>query len=216
MFMVCGESLFDVFSSGATKEGISLDGRMGGSPFNVAIGLARLGQPVSFLGAIGRDFGGERLVRALEEEGVRTGVTVRVDAPTTLMLVGLDGHGVPSYVFYGQSGADRQLLAEHLGTGTAGAAAYHFGSYSMVVNPTGSTQRLLVEREHTRSVISYDPNVRLRVEPDVERWRETLRWMLPRTHLLKVSEEDLGVLFPGVAIDRSPAKSGMYIGSPIR
>jgi fructokinase len=202
MFMVCGESLFDVFSSGATREGISLDGRMGGSPFNVAIGLARLEQPVSFLGAIGSDFGGDRLVRALEEEGVRTGLAVRVDAPTTLMLVGLDSRGVPSYVFYGERGADRQLSEEHLAAGTIGAAAYHFGSYSMVVNPTGSTQRLLVEREHTRSVISYDPNVRLRVEPDVERWRETLRWMLPRTHLLKVSEEDLGVLFPGVAIDR--------------
>jgi fructokinase len=200
--MVCGESLFDVFSSGATKEGISLDGRMGGSPFNVAIGLARLGQPVSFLGAIGRDFGGERLVRALEEEGVRTGLAVRVDAPTTLMLVGLDGRGVPSYVFYGQNGADRQLREEHLAAGTGGAAAYHFGSYSMVVNPTGSTQRLLVEREHARSVISYDPNVRLRVEPDVETWRSTLRWMMPRTHLLKVSEEDLGILVPGMTIDQ--------------
>ena len=202
MFMICGESLFDVFSSGATREGISLDARMGGSPFNVAIGLARLGQQVIFLGAIGKDFGGDRLVRALQEEGVHTSATVRVDAPTTLMLVGLDGQGVPSYVFYGQDGADRQLTPSHIAEVTGGAAAYHFGSYSMVVDPTGSTQRMLVERERSRSVISYDPNVRLRVEPDVEKWRETLGWMTKRAHILKVSEEDLGILFPGMAIDR--------------
>jgi fructokinase len=127
---------------------------------------------------------------------------VRVDAPTTLMLVGLDDRGVPSYVFYGQAGADRQLSPAHIAESTSGAAAYHFGSYSMVVDPTGSTQRMLVERERPRSVISYDPNVRLRVEPDIEKWRETLRWMLARTHILKVSEEDLGILFPGMAMDR--------------
>ena len=205
MFIVCGESLFDVFSSGETPGGLSLDGRMGGSPFNVAIALARLRQPVSFLGSIGRDFAGNRLVRALEDEGVRTDCAPRVDAPTSLMLVGLDGRGVPSYVFYGQGGADRQLQEEHLAPVPGGAAAYHFGSYSMVVDPTGSTQRLLVEREHRRSVISYDPNVRLRVEPDIDRWRETLRWMTPRTHVLKASEEDLVLLFPGVSIDQCAA-----------
>jgi fructokinase len=48
-------------------------------------------------------------------------------------------------------------------------------------------------------VIAYDPNIRLNVEPDIARWRSTLQWMLPRTHLLKVSDEDLGLLYPGAA-----------------
>jgi fructokinase len=166
----------------------------------VAIGLARLGQPVVFAGAIGRDVAAERLMRALVEEGVGTGTVARVDAPTSLMLVGLDGHGVPTYTFIGDRGADRQLLPAHLAAVSREAAAYHVGSYSMVVNPTGSTLRVLVEREGARSIISYDPNVRLRVEPDVERWRGTLKWMLPRVRLLKASAEDLELLFPG----RSP------------
>jgi fructokinase len=67
----------------------------------------------------------------------------------------------------------------------------------MVVEPVAGTQRALVEREHARSVIAYDPNVRLKVEPDLQRWRDTLQWMLPRTTLLKVSDEDLGLLYPG-------------------
>ena len=67
----------------------------------------------------------------------------------------------------------------------------------MVVEPVATTQRALVEREHLRSLISYDPNVRLQVEPSVGVWREALSWMLPRTHLLKVSQEDLASLYPG-------------------
>jgi fructokinase len=63
----------------------------------------------------------------------------------------------------------------------------------MVVQPVGATQRALVEREHQRSVISYDPNIRTNVEPDLDVWRATLQWMLPRTHLLKVSDEDLAL-----------------------
>jgi fructokinase len=50
-----------------------------------------------------------------------------------------------------------------------------------------------------RALVSYDPNVRLNVEPALQRWRDTLAWMVPRTQLLKVSEEDLGLLFPGTA-----------------
>ncbi len=48
MFLVCGEALMDVFASGETPTGLTLDARVGGSPFNVAVGLARLQQPVAF------------------------------------------------------------------------------------------------------------------------------------------------------------------------
>jgi fructokinase len=64
-----------------------------------------------------------------------------------------------------------------------------------------SAQRALIEREHRRALISYDPNIRPTVEPALQIWRETLQWMLPRTHLLKVSEEDIGLLFPGQPLD---------------
>jgi hypothetical protein len=63
MIVVCGEALFDVFATGDTPTGMSLDARVGGSPFNVAVGLARLGQPVCLLTQISRGFLGERLMR---------------------------------------------------------------------------------------------------------------------------------------------------------
>jgi fructokinase len=199
MFVVCGESLMDVFAVGDTPGGVALDARVGGSPFNVAVGLARLGQPVAFLSSISNDFLGDRLLSTLQAEGVDTRTVHRMAAPTTLSVVGLNAAGVPSYAFYGDRAADRQLPAEAAGALPAGTRAVHVGSYATVVEPVGSTLRELVAREGSRVVMAYDPNIRLNVEPDIGRWRATLGWHLPRCQLLKVSDEDLQLLAPGVA-----------------
>lgn len=197
MFVVCGEALMDVFANGTTPAGMALDARVGGSPFNVAVGLARMKQPVAFFGTLSKDFLGERLLDALRSEGVRTSSVLRVDAPTTLGLVGTDSQGVPSYAFYGEGGADRQLGPDALGLLPVQMSALHLGSFATVVEPVASTIRALVEMRRAHTLISYDPNVRLNVEPDLARWRSMLEWMMPRTHLLKISEEDLSMLMPG-------------------
>jgi len=200
MIVVSGEALMDVFAAGETGTGLMLDARIGGSPLNVAIGLARLRQPVAFFGAVSSGFLGDRLMGALRDEGIGTECTVRVDAPATLGLVGLDANGVPSYAFYGTGAADRQLPLHALDL-VPEAKACHFGSYAMVVEPVAGTQRALVERARQQgSVIAYDPNIRLNVEPDLQRWRDTLAWMLPRAHILKVSDEDLEMLYLGADI----------------
>jgi fructokinase len=156
---------------------------------------------VSFFSAVSRGFLGERLMRALAAEGVDTSAVRRNDAPTTLGLVGLDVDGVPSYAFYGEGCADRQLTPDALDEWPQGVRAIHLGSYATVVEPIGSTLRALVEREHERTLIAYDPNIRLNVEPDLARWRDMLEWMLPRTHLLKISEEDLQLLLPDTYLE---------------
>jgi fructokinase len=206
MFVVCGEALMDVFAAGSTPTGMALDARVGGSPFNVAVGLARLQQPVAFLGGVSRGFLGERLLRTLRDEGVDVGTVQLHDAPTTLGLVGLDERGVPSYAFYGDGAADRLLSLDALEALPATARCLQFGSYATVVEPVASTLRTLVEREHQQRLIAYDPNVRLNVQPDVQAWRERLAWMVPRTHLLKISDEDAALLFPGVTPERLAAE----------
>jgi fructokinase len=198
MILVCGEALFDVFAAGETASGLTLDARVGGSPFNVAVGLARLAQPVALLTQVSRGFLGERLMRALAQEGVSTTAVQRSDAPTTLGLVGLDAHGVPSYAFYGEGGADRLLTAEALDALPSRLRTIHVGSYATVVGRTAATQRTLVEREHHRTLVAYDPNIRLNVEPDLALWRAQIAWMLRRCHLLKVSAEDIELVRPGV------------------
>lgn len=199
MFLVCGEALFDVFATGETPTGLSMDARIGGSPFNVAVGLARLGQPVAFLSQVSRGFLGERLMRALVAEGVDTSAVQRSDAPTTLSLVGVDARGVPAYAFYGEGCADRRLDDGALQALPPGIRAINLGSYATVVGTTAATQRRLVEQMQGRALIAYDPNIRMNVEPRPEVWREQIEWMLSRTQLLKVSDEDLGLVWPGLA-----------------
>lgn len=200
MFLVCGEALMDVFAEQETSSGVVLDARVGGSPFNVAIGLARLGQPVAFFGGLSKGFLGDRLRKALTAEHVDIGYCPLVDAPTTLGLVGLAADGSASYAFYGTGCADRMVTADDLPDLGDDIRALHFGSYATVVEPVASAQRLLVERERGRRLIAYDPNLRLNVEPNLERWKEMTTWMASRAHVIKVSSEDLHLAFPGVAI----------------
>jgi fructokinase len=201
MVVVCGEALIDVFVNGDTPGGLALDARVGGSPFNVAIGLARLGCPCAFLGSVSRDPAGERLMRALAAEGVEAAWVHRSNARTTLSLVGLDAKGVPAYAFYGDGGADRRLMPTALERVPTDVAALHVGSFATVVEPIAHTLQALVQRQQGRSVVSYDPNVRLNVEPDIERWLDQLDFMLPRAQILKVSEEDLGLLYRGQPVE---------------
>jgi len=201
MMMVCGEALLDVFAAAETRTGLTLDANVGGSPFNVVVGLARLGQPVGFFSAVSTGFAGERLMRALVAEGVDTQAIARLAAPTTLSLIGLDAQGVPSYAFYGEGCADRLLQASDMARVPPGLTVVNVGSYATVVEPTASALRALVERERGRALIAYDPNIRLNVEPELQRWRDQLVWMQTRADLLKVSEEDLDLLQPGAVLD---------------
>jgi fructokinase len=197
MIVVCGEALMDVYPGEDTPTGMTLDARIGGSPFNVAVGLARMRQPVAFFSAISTGAMGERLVRALQNEGVDTAPVARIAAPTTVSMVELNAEGVPTYRFHGTGCADSLLPQDALAK-VPQANAYQFGSYAMVVEPTASTLLALARREHERALIAYDPNIRTNVEPRIDRWRQVLLAMLPLTHLLKISAEDLDLLAPGL------------------
>src|SRR5471030_1857347 len=154
MFVVAGEALMDVFTGATTPTGIALDARIGGSPLNVAFGLARMGQPVAFLGGISSCELGNRLVDALRAEGVSLDAVHRSAAPTTISLIGVDAKGVPEYAFYGEGAADRTLPIAALAHMPAAARALHVGSYTMVVGETAGTQRALVERVAGKMVVS--------------------------------------------------------------
>lgn len=199
MFVVCGEALMDVYMGQATPTGLRLDARIGGSPLNVAQGLARLGQPVALLAGLSRDALGERLLASLHAEGVDTGLIVRSDAPSTLSVVSVDAQGVPRYAFHGHGAADRQLTEAGLPALAAGAQVLQFGSYTVVVEPVGGALRALAARERARRLIAYDPNVRLNALPDLTLWRERVAQMTALAHLVKVSDEDLHLLYPNEA-----------------
>ncbi len=199
--LVCGEALFDFFQTDvANAGGLTFDARVGGSPFNVAVGVARLGGRAALLTGISTDFLGARLFQQLEDEGVGTDFVVRNGRRTTVSLVGLDARGSPDYSFYGVGSADCALTPEDMPELPSEVAALHFGSYSIAVSPVADALAGLAERAGGRFV-SLDPNVRPTIEPDMSVWRQRIDRLRKHTDMIKVSREDLGMLYPGEAAD---------------
>jgi fructokinase len=198
MIVVCGEALLDVFLTPGDTPGAPprMTAVAGGSPFNVAVGLARMGVATAFLGGVSTDPAGQFLAERLALQGVSTGCLVRRPEPTTLSLVSTGNDGGPVYTFHGAGAADISLGAADLPALPAAATCLHVGSYTMVRGKTSTTLLDLVRRQDRR-VISYDVNVRLGVEPSVTVWRTRLAEMLPLTTILKLSEEDAAPLWPG-------------------
>lgn len=196
MIVVCGEALIDIFVGVETHDRISLEGCPGGSPFNVAFGLARLGQSVEFFTGLSQDMMGARLLRFLRAEKVGERYLKHSQRPSTLSLVDLTGP-TPAYAFYGEGAADRDLtLAELPDLGEA-VRALHFGSFSTVVKPVGATYLALARREAGRRVISYDPNIRMSIEPDIAVWHGRVEAFAACADLIKISDEDFERLYPG-------------------
>lgn len=201
MYLVCGEALFDVFAApaGSRSNRLNLEAVAGGSPFNVAVGLVRLDTPSALFAGISSDHFGRQLRKVLDEEGVDTRYLAPFDAPTTLAMVALGNDGAPIYSFRGEGCADRLLCEEHLPALGDEIRGIHVGSYSLVTAPIADTLLTLVRRESGRRLISLDPNIRLNVEPDLLRWRERVEAFAKLAHLIKVSDEDLALLYPGEA-----------------
>ena len=199
MFLICGEALFDVFLDSEEEPGaLRLDARAGGSPFNVAIGIARLGGQSALLTGMSTDMFGSRLASVLERESVATDYLVRSGRRTTLSMVALDNAGHADYVFYGLGSADCNLHADELPTIGTDVVGVHFGSYSLVVNPVADAFAQLAGNVGDRFV-SVDPNVRLTVEPDLDIWRTRVSEYVHVADLVKVSAEDLESLYPGTS-----------------
>lgn len=199
MYLVCGEALFDFFSendaSGLASK-VNFKAIAGGSPFNVAVGLRRLGVDSALFGGLSTDYLGRRLQQVLQDEGVRPDYLVDFAAPTTLAMVAVGANGSPHYSFRGEGCADRQLSEAHLPTLGDEVRGLHIGSFSLVVQPIGDTLLKLVQRESGKRLISLDPNVRLNPEPNINLWRERIATLVQLADLIKVSDEDLSLLYP--------------------
>jgi fructokinase len=199
MFLVCGEALFDFFLEHEVgPAAATYAARAGGSPFNVAIGLARLGEASGLLTGLSSDLLGQRLAQVLEAEGVSTAYAVPTDRPTTVSLVGLDTHGVPAYQFYDNGSAGTGVTEADLPPLGQEVTGLHLGSYSLAAAPVADALAALASRHRDR-FLSVDPNVRPTVEPDMDVWRERLAALFPLADVVKISAEDLAMLRPGVS-----------------
>ncbi|GIT81295.1 fructokinase [Leifsonia sp. LS1] len=189
--LVAGEALIDVIHrDGTTRE------HPGGSPANVALGLARLGVATSFLTAVGDDARGH----AISERLTGAGVTLLPESwslPTTSSAEArITADGSAAYEFDITWQLPRRIAVppvRHL----------HIGSISAFLAPGADRIEQLVEELRPEASISFDPNIRPALVGDradaVARFERLAR----RADIVKLSDEDALFLYPDVRADEA-------------
>jgi fructokinase len=208
MILISGEALIDLIPDPVKDN--AYDAVVGGSPFNVAIGLGRLGVKTAFVSRISSDGNGEALAAALTDEGVDLGFVARDKRPTTLAFVMRGTARTGSrYSFY-LDGTAYDGPWPFPKEWPPGARHLHVGSFS-ALERHGPRVAKAMEAVRTQASVSFDPNVRPFVTPDRESVVKLVERQASLAHVVKASEEDLEWLYPGRAIEDSLshwAKSG--------
>ncbi|MBD2747953.1 carbohydrate kinase [Microvirga sp. BT688] len=196
MILVSGEALIDLFIGAPGTAGFTAEAIAGGSPFNVAIGIGRLGRPAAFLSTLSDDVFGSFLAEKLAESGVSSTYIQHLPNVTTLSVVATSPDGQPKYSFYAPNSADRALTEEALPANLPEEVnAIAAGSYALGVEPIASAIETLLRRESGSRVISLDPNVRPRVVGDLNAYRERFERLLAYADIVKASDEDIELLY---------------------
>lgn len=185
---VAGEALVDFFPVPGCKD-LCFLAKPGGSPYNVAIGLARLQVPVAYLSVLSSDFFGDLLLQRLQEHGVETKFVTRTSCPTALAFVLKRGRE-SDFAFYGHNTADTQLDPSRIPAQMPSEAeALHLGSLAMARPLSNKTLFNLMQRESSRLLVSFDPNVRPQLM-NLEQYRAFFNELLPYIDILKLSSID--------------------------
>jgi len=216
--LVGGEALFDFISTdvGSGLGGsIRFEKRVGGSPFNIAVGVRRLGVPVSYIGKIGVDEFGDALMVFLGNEFIDvTNVIREQGTKTTLAFVAVDKEAKPEFRFYRDKAADFSIRRdETTSVQPTGFALYHAGGIVLAEEPSASTYARLVDRFYESGVpISLDPTIRRSLIPDPAHYLELLLKIIEKVTILKVSDEELQFLTGSTDFDQAvkalPLKKG--------
>src|SRR5262249_3042202 len=200
MIVTCGEALIDMLPRKSAEGAAVFQPFAGGSVFNVAIALGRLGVPAGFFGGLSTDFFGTMLKEALEKSRVDVSFANVSDRPTTLAFVTLiEGHA--RYAFFDEHSAGRLLTEIDLPAFPATLKALHFGSFSLAAEPCGSAYEALMQREHLSRVISLDPNIRPTLIKNRDAHLARIDRLVGLSDIVKLSDDDLAWIAPGVAFD---------------
>jgi fructokinase len=166
----------------------------GGAPANVAAGLARLGVSSGFIGKVGDEAFGHFLRKTLNDLGVDTSaLRFSSQARTALAFVSLRSDGEREFLFYRHPSADMLYTPEEVDTAyICSAKVFHFGSISLITEPSRSATLFAVQTAEAGGVlISYDPNLRLNLWPSPEAAREGMRSGWNLADVIKASDEEL-------------------------
>lgn len=192
LIAICGDALIDLLPIRNDSSTECFLPVCGGSCRNVAVGVARLGMSVAFVGAVGNDRFGEMLNTDLLQNGVNTDYLQQVSTSTTCGFAFQVGDET-AYQFYANSTADSMWVLDGVVNDVLKEAVWlHVGSITLARDPAADALERMVYRARDLGLaVSFDPNVRLAVSDNVPRYIDRILRLARVASIVKVSEEDL-------------------------
>jgi fructokinase len=192
MIIVIGEALIDLIQD---RDNIDeYKAVVGGANANVAIALARLETPHTFLARISTDSFGKQIREKLQKNNVNLDKAITTNEPTTLAVVSINDHGSPTYSFYVNGTADWGWTPEELPN--LEAKAIQFGCLTMAMEPGNLHIEEWAKAQAESKTISHDINMRPALGFDQAKEKERVERVNSFSHIIKASDEDLEWLDP--------------------
>jgi fructokinase len=201
---VIGEVLVDLVWRSGADQIVPLPG---GSPANVAVGLHRLGRPVTLVTCWGDDPPGALVDAYLASTGVDVHRVESASGQTTLAL---------AYVDDTSGGATYDFLARwdpvEIPVGPQ-TSLLHTGSLAVVVEPGATRVLEACQKMHGQPgrAVAVDLNVRPSVLPDRAAYRDATSRLARVADVIKASDEDLQWLYPELS-PQSAARTLLELG----
>ena len=189
-----GELLVDFASHGASEQNNELfEACPGGAPCNALAMLSRLGKKTAFIGKVGDDYFGHGLVKAVRGAGINADAAVfDKSVRTTLAFVSTDDAGERSFAFFRNPGADMMLKSEEVDMSLVrDCRIFHFGTLSSTSEVSrAATRAAVAEAKKAGALISFDPNLRIRLWEDAEDALAEMAWGAAHCDILKISDDE--------------------------
>ena len=166
---------------------------IGGAPANVAACAAKLGAEAYFIGKVGEDLFGNRIIDGLQSVGVKTRYVSKTDcANTALAFVALKPNGDREFSFYRNPSADMFLEPEDVKEiAFKNGDILHFCSVDLIDMPVKDATKFCIEAcKAAGGVISFDPNVRANLWKDIEQYRKVIREFIPIADIVKLASDE--------------------------
>lgn len=187
--LVVGETLVDIVHTpdGAVSE------HVGGSPANVAMGIARLGHPTTLATTLGDDDHGTRCREQIEDHGVRIDNLDAGDHATSTAVATLDESGAATYDF------DLHWDLRPV-TGLERIGHVHTGSIAATLTPGESVVTATLTAARPGATVSYDPNIRPTIMGSADEVRGRIEEIVALSDVVKASEDDIDFLYAGESL----------------
>jgi len=234
VIFVIGEALIDLIQSRTDPS--KFNAVVGGANANVALALARRGEPQHFLGRISSDAFGKLIYQRLTSNGVELSLSVPASEPTTLAIASIGEGGSASYSFYTEGTADWGWRPDELPSSETlrmrGAVAIQYGCLAMAIGPGNAVIESWLRELYRGGELTLSHDLNIRSALGLDRAAELSRVLRLNqfSHIIKASDADIEWLYdlPAggdidhiaskwardgqlVVITRGPAGASLYV-----